>query len=74
MTLKLEGDLDILKMHLHTENEADSLKHSKLKAWIEKIRKYLSRSKVKVKMSKAPNNFKRYRNRYSDQAPAVSDQ
>jgi len=32
MTLKLEGDLDILKMYLHTENEAASLRHSKLRA------------------------------------------
>jgi len=30
MTLKLEGDLDILKMYLHTENEAARLRHSKL--------------------------------------------
>jgi len=30
MTLKLEGDLDILKMYLHTENEAAMLRHSKL--------------------------------------------
>jgi len=36
MTLKLEGDLYILKMYLHTENKAVSLRHPKLKAWIEK--------------------------------------
>jgi len=30
MTLKLEGDLDILKMYLHTENEVARLRHSKL--------------------------------------------
>jgi len=30
MTLKLEGDLDILKMYLHTENEVVRLRHSKL--------------------------------------------
>jgi len=29
MTLKLEGDLNILKMHLHTENEVARLRHSK---------------------------------------------
>jgi len=28
LTLKLEGDLDILKMYPHTENEAASLRHS----------------------------------------------
>jgi len=30
MTLKLKGDLDILKMYLHTENEFARLNHSKL--------------------------------------------
>jgi len=30
MTLKLEGYLDILKMHLHTENEVARLRHLKL--------------------------------------------
>jgi len=30
MTLKLEGDLDILKMCLCTENEVARLKHSKV--------------------------------------------
>jgi len=71
--MKLEGDLDILQMYPHTENEAASLKHSKLKSlnW-KKIGKYVS--KVKVKMSKAPNDFQHYRNRYFDQALAVSDQ
>jgi len=43
MTLKVEGDLDILKMYLHTENEAVSLRHSKLRALLKKIRKYVSR-------------------------------
>jgi len=32
MTLKLEDDLDILKMYLLTENEAASLRDSKLRA------------------------------------------
>jgi len=32
MTLKLEGDLDILKTYPHTKNEAASLRHSKLSA------------------------------------------
>jgi len=32
VTLKLEGDLDIPKMYLHTENEAASLGH-----WVEKM-------------------------------------
>jgi len=30
MTLKLEGELDILKMYLHTENEVARLRPSKL--------------------------------------------
>jgi len=30
MTLKLEDDLDILNMYLHTENEVARLRHSKL--------------------------------------------
>jgi len=30
MTLKLEGDLDILKMYLHTANEVARLRHSKV--------------------------------------------
>jgi len=30
MTLKLEGDLDILKMYLYTENEFAKLRHLKL--------------------------------------------
>jgi len=29
MALKLEGDLDILKTYLHTENEVAKLRHSK---------------------------------------------
>jgi len=32
ITLKHEGDLDILKMYPHTENETDILRHSKLRA------------------------------------------
>jgi len=32
MILKLESDVDILKMYLHTRNIAASLRHSKLKA------------------------------------------
>jgi len=29
MTLKLEGDIDILKMYLHIENTVARLRHSK---------------------------------------------
>jgi len=36
LTLKLKGDLDILKMYPHTENEAASLWISKLRAWVQK--------------------------------------
>jgi len=47
MTLKLEGDLDILKRYLYTENEVPVLRHSKLLIEDnmcmanEKIRKYI---------------------------------
>jgi len=30
MTLKLQGDLEVLKMHLGTKNEVAMLRHSKL--------------------------------------------
>jgi len=36
MTLKLESELDIPNLHLRTENEAVSLRHSKFRAQIEK--------------------------------------
>jgi len=74
ITLKLEYNLNILQLHLHTENKAANLKDSKLEACVEKLLKYASRSKVKVKMSKTPNYFERYRNGHSDQAPATSGQ
>jgi len=32
MTLKLEGVLDILKLYVHTDNEAASLRHSERKS------------------------------------------
>jgi len=66
MTLKLEGDLDILKMYLHTENEAASIQNLEIE--LEKIQNVL-RTNVKVKMSKPPNY---YHNRHSDQAPHSS--
>jgi len=47
MILKLEGDLDIVKMYLHTGNETASLRHAKLNVMLKKI--HVSRSKVKVK-------------------------
>jgi len=37
MTLKLEGNLDILKMYLHTGNEVASSMHSKLRVLAGKI-------------------------------------
>jgi len=39
VTLKLEGDLNILKMYLQTENEVAGLSHPEYRAWIEKIQK-----------------------------------
>jgi len=67
MTSKL---LDIPKTDHHAENKATSLRHSKHRARIEKIRKCVSRSEVKL--SKAPNYFESYRSRYSDQPPSIS--
>jgi len=60
MTLKLEGDLDIPKMYLHTKNKFARLRHSKLKPdeiWIgitSEMKKYeykLLMSKVKVNVT-----------------------
>jgi len=65
MTLKLEGDLDILKMYLRAENEVARLRHSKLLT-VDEIcmvnEKYLNssqgeRSKVKGQMSPTFNRF-----------------
>jgi len=55
MTLKLEGDLDILKMYPHTENEVANLRHSKHRVWIEKI--YENRSQGQGQMSPTSNQF-----------------
>jgi len=44
MTLKLQGDLDILTMYLHTENEAVCLRHQNSELRLKK-RKDVSRSK-----------------------------
>jgi len=76
MTVKLEGDLDILNTYLHTENKAASLRHSKYKAWIGKKYDNMSHGQrsSQGQISKAPNYFERYCNRHSDQASAVSDQ
>jgi len=49
MTLKVEGDLDILNVYLHIENEAASLRHSKLRASIGK--KYENKSQRQRSMS-----------------------
>jgi len=89
LTLKLKGDLDILKMNLHTENEAATLTDGppsrrphlfwitgigwKLRAGIQKNIKYVSKTKVKVEMSKALNYFQHYHNIYSDQASAFNN-
>jgi len=68
MTLKLIGDLDILKMYLYTENEAASLRHLKLRAGVKKIRRCLrvKNQGQNVKSSELFRAFERYRNRYSD--------
>jgi len=49
MTLKPEGDLDVLKMYPHTRNEAAGLRHSKLLTVTnEKKYEYSSRSRSNV--------------------------
>jgi len=60
MTLKLKGDLTILKMYPYTDDEVAELKHTKQLIMYEicmvnkKIQKQLSRSKGKVKCHKLP--------------------
>jgi len=71
MTLKLEGNLDILKMYPHIENKAAGLRHSKLKAWILKNIKICLKVKVQdVKSSELLRQH--YHNIYSDHAPTIS--
>jgi len=73
MTLKLKGDLDVLKMYPHSESEAASLRHSKRRAWVKKSTKICLKVKGQSQDVKAPNYFQRYLNRYSDQATATFD-
>jgi len=47
MTLKLEDDLDSLKLYLYTENETTSLRHSKLRAGIRENTKYTQGQNIK---------------------------
>jgi len=61
-------------MYPHTENEATSLRHSNIEHELKQVRKYVSRSEARIKVSKASNYFERYRNRYIDQAPSIFDQ
>jgi len=68
--LETRGDLNILKMYLHTEDEAARLRHSKLLTVTEicmakKIRIWLSRSKVKVKCHQLSNTFSVHHGAYS---------
>jgi len=75
--LKLEGDLDIVKMNLHTTNEVAGLRHLKLLTAVDEIcMANAKRAKIslKVKMSRAPNYLRHYHNRYSNPAPTISDQ
>jgi len=61
MTLKL-GDLGILKMYLHTENDVARLKHSKLLTVYEMYSKwkntvFTSKVKGQGQMSRTSNHF-----------------
>jgi len=67
-TLKLKGDLDILKTYLHSQNKKCT--DSKLGAWTEKTCKQINISQGQRTMSKGPNYFQCYHN---NQVPAVSD-
>jgi len=50
LTLKLEGDLDILKMYLHTENEVAILRHSKLLIEDDRCMAYEKNTKLSLKV------------------------
>jgi len=52
ITLKLEGDQDILKMYLHTENEVARLRHSRY-AW--QMKKYKNSSHGQMSRSNVTN-------------------
>jgi len=41
MTLKLEGGIDVLKLYVHTEYDAVSLRRSKLRVWIGQMQKHI---------------------------------
>jgi len=50
MTLKLEGDLDILKMYFYTENEVARLRHSKLLIMDEICMAYEKNTKIALRI------------------------
>jgi len=59
ITLKLEGDLDILKMYLHTDDEVARLRHSMDKICManEKNTKIALKVKGQGQMSPTSNHF-----------------
>jgi len=69
MTLKLEGNIGILKMYLHTENEVASLKHSKLLT-VEVV----TRSEVKGKCHQLSTTSSVNYGTSSYQVTSISDQ
>jgi len=74
MTLKLDPDLDILKMYPQTENKVDTSSQCKGVARARKKRKQLSRLKVKVKCHQLPITFIVHHVAYSYQVTSISDQ
>jgi len=64
VSLKLEDDLDILNMYRRTKTFKTELE----------LKQYENRSRGHGPMSEASNYFEHYGNRYSDEAPTVSDQ
>jgi len=81
MTLKLEADLDILKMYPHTENKAASLGHWKSRARIENGKKLrITSSKIVTDIQIVPQQFPTnslscmlplFHNRYHDMGPTT---
>jgi len=56
MTLKLEGDLDILKMYLHIKNEITRLRHSKLLT-LDEITSNMKKPENKSQGERSTSNF-----------------
>jgi len=74
MTLKLEGDLDILKMYLYNEYEVARSRHSKLLIMDEICTANETKIAVNVKGQMSPTNSSIHQAAYSYQVTSISDQ